>query len=451
MVSKAMLVKLGALAAVILLLALGLSAISGVTSQRVGQRAFAIASIAQSAAGPQVLAGPVISRVCVTESVLSKLIDGKTVTETQRESQVLRVFPTTLEWRGDVNVEPRRRSLYTVNTYLASMAGVARFSSLQGLATPVVDAKSRITCGEPRLNVLLTHQSGIQSAELKIDDVVVTLDSGTSDGVAGFSAALPKLGDAGAQAKPMSVDVKLDLLGMESFSLLPVGNDNALKLGSKWPHPSFAGAFLPRDKTLSAQGFSANWKVSSLATDAQSRFPCGVAANGKNACAEGMAVTFVDPVNATALSERAVKYGELFIALTFVGLGLFELLRRVKVHPVQYLLIGAALAVFFLLLLSVSEHLPFAIAYLLAALGCTVLIGVYAKSVLGGWRGALPVAGGCATLYGVLYLVLQSEQHALLAGSLLIFAALAMVMLSTRKIRWGSVALESAPNGRNPE
>ena len=157
-----------------------------------------------------------------------------------------------------------------------------------------------------------------------------------------------------------------------------------------------------------------------------------------------MAVNFIDPVNVTALSERAVKYGELFIALTFVGLGLYELLRRIKVHPVQYLLIGAALAVFFLLLLRVSEHLPFATAYLLAALGCTTLIAVYAMSALGGWRGALPVAGGCATLYGVLYLVLQSEQHALLAGSLLIFAVLAVVMLSTRKIRWGAVAANEA-------
>jgi len=100
-----------------------------------------------------------------------------------------------------------------------------------------------------------------------------------------------------------------------------------------------------REKTLSAQGFSADWKVSSLATDAQSRFPCGVASSNKSACAEGMAVAFVDPVHATALSERAVKYGELFIALTFVGLGLYELLRRIKVHPAQYLLIGAALAV----------------------------------------------------------------------------------------------------------
>jgi inner membrane protein len=447
MIGKAMMVKLAALLVVLLLLAVGLSAIGGVTAERVRQRSFAVASIAQSAAGPQVLAGPVISRTCVQESTLSKVIDGKTVSETVRESMVLRAFPAALEWRGEVGVEPRRRSLYTVNTYLASLAGVAQFKSLQGLATPVVEPKNKISCGEPHLAVLLSHQSGIQSAEVKINGALMTLTSGGVDGVAGFSVALPGLTEASAQAKAMTIEVKLDLLGMERLSLMPVGDDNTLKLGSKWPHPSFAGAFLPRDKTISEQGFSANWRVSSLATDAQTRFPCGVAGAAKMECAEGMAVAFVDPVNPTALSERAVKYGELFIALTFVGLGLFELLRRIKVHPVQYLLIGAALAVFFLLLLSVSEHLPFATAYGLAALGCTLLIGVYAKSVLGGWRGAAPVTGGCATLYGVLYLVLQSEQHALLAGSLLIFAVLAAVMLSTRNIRWGTVTAASAEPG----
>mgnify|MGYP000072952319 CR=1 FL=1 len=141
-----------------------------------------------------------------------------------------------------------------------------------------------------------------------------------------------------------------------------------------------------------------------------------------------------------------MKYGALFIARTFVGIGLFELLRGVKVYPVQYLLIGAALAVFFLLLLSVSEHVPFAWAYLLAAAGCTLLMGFYATRVLGGVRAALPLTVGCAALYAALYRVLQSEQHALLAGSLLIFAVLAAVMLSTRHIRWGAVPA-SAPEG----
>lgn len=444
MLRSALLKKSLALLAVLMALVLGLRMIEGVSRDRVAQRAYAVQSVQQSAAGPQVLAGPVISRKCVEESIETKVVDGKTVRETVREDHVLRAFPDALDWRGDIGVEPRRRSLYTVNTYRAALLGRASFTNLKSLSVPVVEAPAKITCGAPRLDVLLSHQSGIQSAEIKLDGVAATLASGVSiANAAGFSVLLSEFKEASAM-NAMKVEVKLDLLGMESVSVLPVGGDNTVTLASAWPHPSFVGAFLPREKAISDKGFTANWRVSSLATDAQASFPCGVVRSGEARCAEGMAVNLIDPVNAGALSERAVKYGELFIALTFVGLGLFELLRRVKVHPVQYLLIGAALAVFFLLLLSVSEHVPFAWAYLLAAAGCTLLIGVYAASVLGGVRAALPLTGGCATLYAVLYLVLQSEQHALLAGSLLIFAVLAAVMLSTRHIRWGAPGVVDA-------
>ena len=158
------------------------------------------------------------------------------------------------------------------------------------------------------------------------------------------------------------------------------------------------------------------------------------------ACLQSFGVEFIDPINPASLADRATKYGLLFIALTFVGIGMLELLKSLPIHPMQYLLIGAALAAFFLLLLSLSEHVSFALAYAAAATACIGLIAVYAKAVLGGWGRALPTAVALSVLYGVLYLVLQSEQHALLAGSLLIFAVLAVVMLSTRKIRWGAVS-----------
>jgi inner membrane protein len=237
------------LALVLLMLLIGLHMIGGVSRDRVAQREFAVQSIQQSAAGPQTLAGPVISRSCVEESVESKIVDGKTVSETKRERYALRAFPTVLDWRGDIAVEPRRRSLYTVNTYRASLAGRATFADLRSLATPAVTAPTKISCGDARMDVLLTHQNGIQSAEIKIDGVTSTLLSGVSvDAASGFSVAMiaPRAingsTDASALAlvlaKPMTVELKLDLLGMESLSILPVGNDNQMKLASPWPHPS---------------------------------------------------------------------------------------------------------------------------------------------------------------------------------------------------------------------
>ncbi|TAG48695.1 MAG: cell envelope integrity protein CreD [Betaproteobacteria bacterium] len=435
-----------ALALVLLMLVIGLGMISGISRDRLAQRAFAAQSVQQSSAGPQVVSGPVISRSCYLE-VPSEPKKGEAVTYSRGTELQQRAFPLTTQWSGALNVEPRRRSLYTVQTYRAALVADARWSGADSaFKLPAVATGRRWVCAAPILHVLLSDQRGIQSAEVLFDSVKLPLQSGSGvDGSpSGFSVSMSALANVHDLPETIAVKLSVDLLGFESLGVVPTAGDTQMKLASTWPHPSFIGSYLPRETSVTDEGFSASWRVSSLATEAQKRFPCGSLALVNN-CVQAMAVNLVDPVNPSALSERAVKYGELFIALTFVGLGLFELLRRVKVHPVQYLLIGAALAVFFLLLLSVSEHVSFVVAYALAALGCTALIAVYAKSVLGGWRAALPLVLGCACLYAVLYLVLQSEQHALLAGSLLIFVVLAAVMISTRNIRWGSL-LESAPS-----
>jgi inner membrane protein len=434
-----------ALALVLLMLMVGLSMIAGVSRDRLAQRAFAAQSVQQSSAGPQVVSGPVLSRSCY-EAEPSEPKKGEAITYLRGAELQQRAFPVTTHWSGALNVEPRRRALYTVQTYRAALVADARWSGADNaFKLPAVATGRRWVCAAPILHVLLSDQRGIQSAEVLFDSVKLPLHSGSGvDGSpSGFSVSMSALTNVHDLPEMIAVKLSVDLLGFESLGVVPTAGDTQMKLTSTWPHPSFIGSYLPRESSVTDDGFSASWRVSSLATEAQKRFPCGSLALVNN-CVQAMAVNLVDPVNPSALSERAVKYGELFIALTFVGLGLFELLRRVKVHPVQYLLIGAALAVFFLLLLSVSEHVSFVTAYALAALGCTALIAVYAKSVLGGWRAALPLVLGCACLYAVLYLVLQSEQHALLAGSLLIFAVLAAVMISTRNIRWGS-ALESSP------
>ncbi len=153
-------------------------------------------------------------------------------------------------------------------------------------------------------------------------------------------------------------------------------------------------------------------------------------------CVETFGVAFIDPVSTYTLSDRATKYGLLFIALTFVGVAAVEVMRRIRVHPMQYLLVGCALAVFFLLLVSLSEHLAFAWAYLAASAACTLLLAFYGTHVLRGARSGLAFGAAVAALYGVLYVLLQLEQTALLLGSLLLFAVLAGVMVATRRIDW---------------
>ena len=198
----------------------------------------------------------------------------------------------------------------------------------------------------------------------------------------------------------------------------------------------FEGAFLPGENAIAADGFTANWQTTLLATNLNGRL-AGCVLKGTGRCElPGVGVRFVEPVNVYQRSERAVKYGLLFIGLTFGAFFLFETLKRWRMHPLQYAFVGLALALFFLLLISLSEHIAFALAYGAAGAACVALITIYLRFVLAGWRRALAFGALLALLYGVLYGLLLSEDNALLLGSLLLFALLAAAMWLTRRVDW---------------
>ena len=199
---------------------------------------------------------------------------------------------------------------------------------------------------------------------------------------------------------------------------------------SDWRHPSFLGRFLPLRHEIGAQGFSAEWKVSEYAAPG---FQQG----------DALVVSFIEPAGLYQQLERASKYGFLFIGLTFAAFLLFELLRRLAIHPIQYALVGVALSMFFLLLVALSEHVAFAAAYAAATFACVGLISVYVIRVLRSARLGLAFGASLAALFGFLYALLQAEDYSLLGGALLLFALLAAVMVATRRIDW--YALTAAP------
>ena len=468
---KPLVIKAAALAAILLLLISGLSMISGMAAERIGYRAQAAESIRRSLAGPQAIAGPVLTRRCVETSEKQVTVDKKVTIDRSEREYVLKALPETMKWSATSRIEPRYRGLYKVNSFnLDAKADVAwPAATLIALSPPPVKSPVvAVACDVPKVEFAVTDLRGIRS--VKIGSSAGALQAQASSGgdlfKAGFEAALP--GVEALSASPFALLLSVELVGVESLSFVPLGVDNTVTLKSDWAHPSFSGAFLPRERKVNDAGFEATWNVSSLASTARGQIGrnggalCDLRGAGygeqnyargvsyaeaqaqtasatAGACLQSFGVEFIDPVNPASLADRATKYGLLFIALTFVGIGMLELLKRVPVHPMQYLLIGAALAAFFLLLLSLSEHVSFALAYATAAAACIGLIAVYAKAVLGGWARALPTAAALSVLYSVLYLVLQSEQHALLAGSLLLFAVLAGVMLMTRDLKWGQI------------
>jgi len=219
-----------------------------------------------------------------------------------------------------------------------------------------------------------------------------------------------------------------------------VGRDSRVELSSDWPHPSFVGEYLPASREVGGAGFSALWQTSFFATDMEQVLQACVTRNDcKGLGARHFGVSFVDPVDQYLKTERAIKYALLFIGLTFAVFFLFEVLKRMAVHPMQYALVGMSLALFYLLLLSLSEHLSFVWAYTIAATACVALIGFYVSHVLHSALRGGAFAGLLALLYALLFGLLGAEDYALLLGSVLVFAVLAGFMLLTRKLDWYGV------------
>ncbi|MFN4119871.1 cell envelope integrity protein CreD [Acidovorax sp.] len=464
-------IKLFALAAVTLLLLIGLALISDVVHDRQRYRSLTAQSVADSLAGPQTLMGPLIHSACVESwDEETGKGDERRMVERRREF-LLTAMPEQLKLRSGAAMEERARGVHKVNTFNLKAHITAEWGSLASLQPQSTVKNSRMHCGAPIVMMAVGDARGIRTAQLTLGEQALPLKPGTFHPTysRGLHAALPEA--VRGKADGLTATLDLELVGTERIAIVPLGGNTEVQMTSSWPHPSFAGRFLPSEREVKPDGFSAQWRLSSLATTAQADIAGGsrvcvsgyddASAPGEYApggatprdCADSFSVAFVDPVNPYTLSDRATKYGLLFIALTFVAVGLFELMKKLRVHPVQYLLVGSALCSFFLLLVSLSEHLPFGAAYGIAAAACVLLLGYYASHILGSLARGLPLGAGVALLYGLLYVLLQLEQTALVVGSIALFLVLAAVMVLTRKVNWYGLAQGggASPAARMPK
>ena len=467
--------KMGAVGAVTLGLLWSLWSVQGIVHERQGRQQEAEQSVANSLAGSQTLLGPVLTRTCIETWVSFQEDDkGNRRATSETETHVLRLPATQVQVDAEVGVSPRHRGMFKVNGYGVKADVQARWADLGGLTLQPRQPGAEVRCQAPVLAVAVSDARGIRVAELRVNGQGVAVQSGSEQAhhARGFHAPLESVQVAAGAG--LSVRLNLELAGTRAFSMAPVADTTLVSLHGDWPHPSFGGRFLPSERAVRADGFDATWKVSSLASTASQSWrmgqelcaPFGGSASGgvafnpyltpelieaaaastaaDSACIETFGVSFIQPVNPYSLSDRATKYGLLFIVLTFVGVGLMEVMRRLRVHPIQYLLVGAALSLFFLLLVSLSEHLAFGWAYLAASAACTVLLTFYGSFVLRGWVAGLGFGAAIGGLYGVLYALLQMEQNALVLGSLLLFAVLSAVMVATRQLDWYALLEQGA-------
>lgn len=425
--------KCALLALIGALLLIPLSMIESTINERTAHRAEAIRAIAASSAGEQSIVGPVLTIPVVEEYDDEQIEESngerRKKTIRRKRTHTLTVLPRQLHFDGGLNVEKRAYGLHETAVFEMQGAITGSFETPGVAALPTLGQNAQLNWGSPILSLGVADTRGITGEpKIQLGGTALNLRRGTmATGLkAGFHAIAEGVDGSKTATLPFHIDLRL--AGTGSLGFVPLGELSTAELRGNWPHPSFGGDFLPRSREIGKAGFTARWSTTALA------------ANGDgsqiNADSNGFQVRLIDPVDVYRQALRAVKYGVLFIVLSFSAFFMFEHLRSLPIHPIQYLLVGLAQAVFFLLLTSLSEHMSFALAYLAAATASIALIGVYLAAILRGWSRGLGFSGALAILYAALFGILRSEQNALLLGSLLLFIALAGLMLGTRRIDW---------------
>jgi inner membrane protein len=411
--------------------------------ERAGRAESARIEVAGSWGRDQQLRGPYLIIPYVER--VTDTVDGKPVVrEVERQAAFL---PAQLDISGKVRSKRLHRSIYDITVYNAELALSGRFAppDFQLIAPNVASVRWK----DAILVVGLTNLSGIkQSASLLID----------GNRHLSFEPSLGAAGNelTGIHARLYATNAKVDsqpaftfattlgFAGSGSLRFAPAGRETNVKLDSDWPHPSFQGAFLPDNRDVSATGFAADWHVPHLARSVPQSWVTNVYSNVYGAPGQPLdqfgsslfGVDFFIPLDYYDLVNRGLKYGLIFLVTAFGAVFVIELLSGRRVHGVQYLLVGVAMVFFYVLLLSLAEHIGFTPAYLVSAAATGGMLALYVGKILGSRQQGYVMLAVFLVIYGFLYMILRLEDYALLAGALLGFALLTALMFLTLRVDW---------------
>lgn len=423
-------IKAFSVALLVLLLLIPLSMVESLIHEREQRRAEVVAEIAGKWGLDQQLAGPIL-KIPYSERVEDNR--GR-ITRVERAVYLL---PQQLEISGEMQPQVRYRGIFEAVLYETDLhlSGTFSFAALQKLNLDL----SGLKLSDASLLIAISDIKGIkEEVAFRWGEHPLHFNPAASGKVmpAGVSARLEPL----ELQQEAAFQGKISLRGSRAVAFAPVGMTTRVNLRSDWSSPSFTGAFLPVAREVSPQGFAADWKVL--------HFNRGYPQAWLNDQYQPLCATFGVELLLTAdayqQAVRTLKYGVLFISLTFAAFFFSEMVNKVRVHPIQYLLVGFALVVFYTLLTAISEHIAFGWAYLIAALSVTLLVTGYARSVMGSAGMSGMVGGILLVLYLYLYFLLQLVDYALLFGSIGLFAVLTLVMYCTRRFDWYNLAVKPA-------
>lgn len=413
-------------------------------------------AIAAGWGGPQVVVGPVLVIPYTVNSVETVDENGRQTTRTLQLTKELFLSPETNTLSTNLKPDRKKKSIYESVLFVAENSGTARFALPADFARYGI-ARDTLNLAGAELRFGISDARGLQAdSKVVVNGTSLELQPGKGLAASGGSGFFTFVDwDA---SSPMEVKYNYAIRGNKTLTMVPRGGETKWDVNSSWPSPSFAGDFLPIKRNVKSSGFTSSHAVTNLALgqalvltdDLAPPSPTTIkrydsvemtrvnAASTGGGQSQAATIGLVEPVDLYSQVDRSVKYGFLFIGFTFLAFLMFDVIAGAKVAAAEYLLTGAGLVLFFVLLLAFAEVVGFMWAYLIAGGAITGLLTAYSAAVLKSWMRARFIGGLLVGLYATLYVLLNLEAYSLIIGSLLLFVALAVVMWATRAIDWGA-------------
>ena len=420
---------------IIILLLIPTSMIKNLIGEREGTKNEAILEVSSKWATSQTVSGPFISipyykfvKEPAKDDVPERILQIK---------EYIHILPTQLKIVGNVKPEKRNRGIYDIVVYNSNLNLSGIFTSLS-LKTLDIDPKN-ILFDKAEFIVGINDLRGIEKQViLKWNGVNYNFNSGVSSKNVVSSGINAILSLDAKDETVYNFDLNIDLKGSEYLYFTPVGKTTDVKISSSWKDPSFMGAFLPDSRKVAESGFEAKWNILHL----NRNYPQIWTNDAHKIEESNFGVNLLLPVDNYQKSYRSIQYAILFIGFTFLVFFFIEVLYKRFIHPIQYLLVGISLIIFYTLLLSISEHLSFNYAFIISAIATLVLITGYVFAILKSKNLTILISGILAILYGFIFIIIQLQDYALLIGSIGIFLILGLVMYFSRKIDWYNLNLK---------
>lgn len=434
--------KVGVIFVLVLVLLIPAAMISNVVRERERTQQQAIEEVSAKMGQAQTLTGPYL--VIPFSRFVKETSNRDGTSRIVEITEYIHVMPEALRIDGQLLPEKLNRGIYEIVVYASKLKVNGHFDALDFSS---LDLKGgNLHFDRAALVVGLNDLRGIEKQiELKWDDSIRLFNPGVINQDIIVSGIHVPVALQANDSNKHQFEFEIDLRGSQQLYFTPVGKVTDVHLRSPWPNPKFNGYFLPDERTVDASGFNAHWNILHL----NRNFPQMWKGNVFQPNESSFGTDLLLPVDNYQKSHRAIRYAILFIGFTFLVFFFMEVMNKLFIHPIQYLLVGVALVVFYTLLLSVSEHIAFNLSFLIAALATLILITAYVRAILRSNKLAFFLSGILTILYAFIFVIIQLQDYALLIGSLGIFIVLALVMYFSRKIDWYNIRIGDEVTSKN--